>query len=87
MKIYEDPRNLSPLTPAMFLFEKSESKVTDFDKIDAKHCRQRIRFPMKLLEQLRRRFRKEYLRQLIQKRKEQISIKVGDMVFIGDDFK
>ncbi|GFU50041.1 hypothetical protein NPIL_119211 [Nephila pilipes] len=45
---------------------------------------------MKLLEQLRRQFRQEYLGQLIQKRnlsKEQISIKICHMVFIGDDFK
>ncbi|GBM48690.1 hypothetical protein AVEN_114580-1 [Araneus ventricosus] len=86
----EDPRDLSSLTPAMFLLEKSESRVSDIDEIDDKHYLQRVRYRIKLLEGLRGRFRKEYLGQLIQNRnlsREHLSVEVGDMAFLGDDYK
>ncbi|GBL91767.1 hypothetical protein AVEN_71402-1 [Araneus ventricosus] len=72
----------------MFLLEKSQSRVSHIDKIVAKHYRQRVRYRMKLLEELRGRFRKEYLGQLIWNlSREHRSIKVGDMVFLVDDYK
>ncbi|XP_071033107.1 uncharacterized protein, partial [Parasteatoda tepidariorum] len=86
----EDSTDLKPLTPAMFLLDNSETKVIDIDMVDAQHCRKRIRYRIQLIESLRKRFRKEYLGQLILKQNlkgKNIDISVGEVVLIGDDFK
>ncbi|GBM65825.1 hypothetical protein AVEN_12883-1 [Araneus ventricosus] len=57
----EESRELVPLTPSMFLIENRFSDVTDFEAIDQSHFQNRIRFPSKLLNDLRQRFRREYL--------------------------
>ncbi|XP_035222808.1 uncharacterized protein LOC118195583, partial [Stegodyphus dumicola] len=67
-----------------------ESDVTDIDTVDTNHLRKRIRFRAKLMEDLRVRFRKEYLGLLIQKRQQNShfpNIRVNDVVLIGDDIK
>ncbi|GFX09518.1 integrase catalytic domain-containing protein [Trichonephila clavipes] len=71
-----------------FLFEIPIADTKDLDVRDANHYRKRLRFRAKVIEELKKRFRDEYLGQLIQRQKQhtQLSnIQVGDIVLIGDD--
>lgn len=84
----EDTDDLVPISPSMFLIEKPESGVTDIDAVDSTHFRKRIRYRMRLVEELRKRFRKEYLSQLLQKsskKKRSPELKLGEIVLVGDD--
>ncbi|GBN44278.1 hypothetical protein AVEN_211377-1 [Araneus ventricosus] len=86
----EDMQNLTPVTPAMCLFDISTAEVKDLDVRDANHFRKRLRFRAKVIEELRKRFRSEYLGQLIQRQKQDpqsSNIREGDIVLIGDDVK
>ncbi|CAL1286305.1 unnamed protein product [Larinioides sclopetarius] len=86
----EDMLDLAAITPAMFLFERSTAEVKDLDMRDANHFRKRLRFRAKMMEELRKRFRIEYLGQLIQRQKQNpqsLNISEGDIVLIGDDVK
>ncbi|CAL1297242.1 unnamed protein product [Larinioides sclopetarius] len=88
----EDMLDLAAITPAMFLFERSTAEVKDLDMRDANHFRKRLRFRAKMMEELRKRFRIEYLGQLIQRQKQNpqsksSNISEGDIVLIGDDVK
>ncbi|GFU80906.1 integrase catalytic domain-containing protein [Trichonephila clavipes] len=65
--IPENPQELIPLTPAMFLIENRCSDTTDIDELNSRDLRKRIKYRIKLLSDLRQRFRKEYLSELIQK--------------------
>ncbi|GFU73708.1 uncharacterized protein TNCV_21931 [Trichonephila clavipes] len=82
----EDPDELSALTPFMFLQEIREVGVPDLDMIDSKRLNKRCAYKLKLRQDLRNRFRNEYLG--IQKDysrvKGESSIKEGDLVLIGD---
>ncbi|GBN57054.1 hypothetical protein AVEN_211797-1 [Araneus ventricosus] len=81
---------MQDLTPAMFFFEISTAEVKDLDVRDANHFRERLRFRAKVIEELRKRFRSEYLGQLIQRQKQDpqsSNIREGDIVLIGDDVK
>ncbi|GBM50957.1 hypothetical protein AVEN_114610-1 [Araneus ventricosus] len=62
----EDMQDLTLVTPAMFLFDISTAEVKDLDVRDANHFRKRLRFRAKVIEELRKRFKSEYLGQLIQ---------------------
>ncbi|GBM89270.1 hypothetical protein AVEN_180421-1 [Araneus ventricosus] len=86
----EDMQDLTPITPAMFLFDISTAEVKDLDVRDANHFRKRLRFRAKVIEELRKRFRSENLDQLIQRQKQDpqsSNIREGDIVLIGDDVK
>ncbi|GFW95066.1 integrase catalytic domain-containing protein [Trichonephila clavipes] len=77
-------------TPARFLFEIPTADTKDLDVRDANLFRKRLRFRAKVIEELKRRFRNEYLGQLIQRQKQHYqssNIQVGDIVLIGDDWK
>ncbi|GBM09146.1 hypothetical protein AVEN_226671-1 [Araneus ventricosus] len=83
-------QDLTPITPAMFLFDVSTAEVKDLDVRDANHFRKRLRFRAKVIEELRKRFRSEYLGQLIQRQKQyplSSNIREGDIILIGDDVK
>ncbi|GFX67811.1 integrase catalytic domain-containing protein [Trichonephila clavipes] len=83
-------QDLTPITPARFLFEIPTADTKDLDVRDANHFRKRLRFRAKVIEELKRRFRNEYLGQLIQRQKQHpqsSNIQVGDIVLIGDDWK
>ena len=45
----------------------------------------RFKRKQEIIEHLRKRFRKEYLSQLILKGKKSRKLKVGDVVLVGDD--
>lgn len=86
----EDTDDLVPLTPAMFLLDNANLSAVDVDEIEARHCRMRVKYRARVMEDLRRRFRREYLSQLIQKKesnKNAFSVKRGDVVIIGDDLR
>ncbi|GFT18645.1 integrase catalytic domain-containing protein [Trichonephila clavipes] len=80
--------DLTPITPARFLFEIPTADTKDLDVRDANHFRKRLRFRANVIEELKRRFRNEYLGQLIERRKQHpqsSNIQLSDIVLIGDD--
>ncbi|GFV62224.1 integrase catalytic domain-containing protein [Trichonephila clavipes] len=85
----EDMQDLTPITPARFLFEIPTANTKDLDVRAANHFRKRLRFRAKVIEELKRRLRNEYLGQLIQQQKhpQSSNIQVGDIVRIRDDWK
>ncbi|GFV37965.1 integrase catalytic domain-containing protein [Trichonephila clavipes] len=64
--ISENPQELIPLTPVMFLIENRCSDTTDFDELNSRDLRKRMKYRIKLLSDLRQRFRKEYLTKIIE---------------------
>ncbi|GFW99305.1 integrase catalytic domain-containing protein [Trichonephila clavipes] len=82
-------QDLTPITPARFLFEKPTADTKDLDVRDANHFPKRLRFRAKVIEELKRRFRNEYVGQ-IQRQKQHpqsSNLQVSDIVLIGDDWK
>ncbi|GFX30428.1 transposable element Tc1 transposase [Trichonephila clavipes] len=82
-------KELIPLTPAMFLIENRCSDTTDIDELNSRDLRKRMKYRIKLLSDLRQRFRKEYLSELIQKENDNRvrEPRIGEMVLIGNDNK
>ncbi|GFW38668.1 integrase catalytic domain-containing protein [Trichonephila clavipes] len=82
-------KELIPLTPAMFLIENRCSDTTDIDELNSRDLRKRMKYRIKLLSDLRQRFRKEYLSELIQKQNDNRvrEPRIGEMVLIGNDNK
>ncbi|XP_072389317.1 uncharacterized protein [Diabrotica undecimpunctata] len=82
-----DPNDLIPLTPMMFLRDQTESGVPDCDAVDQKALSRKVVYRQKLVDDLRRRFRNEYLGQLKLwfKGRSSQQVKVGDMVLVGND--
>ncbi|GFT10280.1 integrase catalytic domain-containing protein [Trichonephila clavipes] len=64
--ISENPQELIPLTPGMFLIENRCSDTTDIDELNSRDLRKRMKYRIKLLSDLRQRFRKEYLTKIIE---------------------
>ena len=87
--VSENPQELVPLTPDMFLIENRSSNVEDIDQLNRQSLVKRIKYRSKLLDDLRQRFRKEYLSQLVQKHNEKRcrEPEIGEIVLIGDDNK
>ncbi|GFY54687.1 integrase catalytic domain-containing protein [Trichonephila inaurata madagascariensis] len=87
--ISENPQELIPLTPAMFLIENRCSDNTDINELNSRELRKRLKYRINFLRDLRQRFRKEYLRELIQKQNNNRvrEPQVGEMVLIGNDNK
>ncbi|GFW75819.1 integrase catalytic domain-containing protein [Trichonephila clavipes] len=88
--VSEDMQDLTPITPVRFLFEISTADTKDLDVRDANHFRKRLKFRAKVIEELKRTFRNEYLGQLSQRQKQHpqsLNIQVDDIVLIGDDWK
>jgi len=83
----DDPRELRPITPKMFLQEQQQSGVEDFDQVDRETLQRRAQYREELSQHLRKRFRSEYLGQLRQfnNKSPTRSISVGEVVLIGDD--
>ncbi|GFU97562.1 integrase catalytic domain-containing protein [Trichonephila clavipes] len=85
----ENPEELIPLTPSMFLISNKNSNIEDIEELNSNSLNKRIKYRNKLLKDLRQRFRNEYLSQLIQKHNEKRSRKpqIGEVVLVGDDNK
>ncbi|GFQ89922.1 integrase catalytic domain-containing protein [Trichonephila clavata] len=88
--VSEDVNDLSPLTPAMFLQEIETSDVTDIDCLDHQEINKRIRHVQAIREQLKKRFRIEYLGQLreqTQRHRKSRPLTVGDVVVLESNLK
>ncbi|XP_070524564.1 uncharacterized protein [Cardiocondyla obscurior] len=85
--ISEDPDDLKPLSPSVFLQEISEVRMRDCDMFYQTKLDKKPKCKQKIFENLRKRFRDEYLRQLLfKKRKREIrKVQIGNIVLIGDD--
>jgi len=83
----DNPDDLKPLSPSMFLQEIREFGVPDYDMLCREKLNKKWRYKQKIIEDLRKRFRTEYLGQLRLKndKKENRKIEIGDIVLIGDD--
>ncbi|GFY50314.1 integrase catalytic domain-containing protein [Trichonephila inaurata madagascariensis] len=83
-------QDLTPITPGKFLFGIPTVDTKDLEVQDANHFRKRLRFRAKVIEEIKRRFRNEYLGQLIQRQKQHpqsSNVHVGHIILIGDDWK
>ncbi|GBM84458.1 hypothetical protein AVEN_158423-2-1, partial [Araneus ventricosus] len=87
--VAENPEELIPLAPSMFLIESRNSNTGDIEELNSSILNKRIKYRSKLLKDLRQRFRKEYLGQLVQKYNEKHSRNpsVVEIVLVGDDNK
>ncbi|GFU44115.1 integrase catalytic domain-containing protein [Trichonephila clavipes] len=87
--VSENPEELIPLTPSMFLISNKNSNIEDIEELNSNRLNKRIKYRSKLLKDLRQRFRNEYLSQLIQKHNEKESRdpQIGEVVLVGDDNK
>jgi hypothetical protein len=84
--VSEDVEDLIPLTPAMFLHETRSWEVPDLDHLESHGFGRRYAYRQKLRDDLRSRFRKEYLGALSYRGvKRNQFVKVGDVVLIGSD--
>ena len=85
--ISNDPNDLMALTPNMFLQEIREVGIPDLDLIDTVDIREKYSHNNKLRDDLRRRFRSEYLGQLRDNKQltENRVLSVGDLILIGSD--
>ncbi|GBM51735.1 hypothetical protein AVEN_175305-1 [Araneus ventricosus] len=61
----DDPNELRAIKPSDFIQGIKGNETVDLDIADAKHLRKRIRYLQNLRCQLRQRFQKEYLAELI----------------------
>jgi len=81
--VTEDPEDLVPLTPAMFLHEIPTSVTDDLDACGFQKVYEDRK---KLIDEFKMRFRKEYLALLVQKGKgSSINFQEGDVVLVGSD--
>ncbi|GBM78861.1 hypothetical protein AVEN_157819-1 [Araneus ventricosus] len=71
--VAENPEELIHFTPSMFLIENRRSNTGDIEELNSSSLNKRIKYRSKLLKDLRQRFRKEYLGQLVQKHNEKHS--------------
>ncbi|GFW36054.1 integrase catalytic domain-containing protein [Trichonephila clavipes] len=61
----DDPKELKPLTPVHFIQDIKERETFDLDLIDSQHILKRVRYLHTLRSNLRKRFYKEYLGELV----------------------
>ena len=77
--ISEDPCDLKPLSPSIFLQNIHEYGVPDCDMLYRAKLNTKLKHRQKFFEDIRKRFRTEYLSQLLMKngKKETRKIKLG----------
>ncbi|GFW95221.1 DUF5641 domain-containing protein [Trichonephila clavipes] len=84
--IHEDPNELLPLSPAMFIHGNSNCETPNLDQVDRSSLVKRTKYLQKLREDLRQRFRNEYLALLVHRgTRRNDALEVGDVVLIGHD--
>ncbi|GIY98472.1 reverse transcriptase [Caerostris extrusa] len=86
--IYDDPNKLRAIKPSDFIQDIKVNETMDLNIVDAKHLRKRIRYLQNLRYQLRQRFQKEYLSELIrspQSFSKRRNLSPGDIVLVGSD--
>jgi len=87
--VTEDLEDLIPLTPAMFLHDTAYPGVSDLELLEASGFQKLFQNRKKYLQEIKMRFRREYLSLLVHRGKQKVVKKfnVGDVVFIGSDDK
>ncbi|CAL1671955.1 unnamed protein product [Lasius platythorax] len=86
----EEGEETMPISPAMFISDIRENKIPDLDQIDKSHFAKRLRYRQRLKEELRKRFRIQYLGQLARRNKQKKptrTVEIGDLVLIGNDLQ
>ncbi|GFS54017.1 DUF5641 domain-containing protein [Trichonephila clavipes] len=83
--IHEDPNELLPLSPAMFIHGNSNCETPDLDQVDRSSLVKRTKYLQKLREDLRQRFRNEYLTLLVHRGTRKNALEMGDVELIGHD--
>ncbi|GFW72717.1 integrase catalytic domain-containing protein [Trichonephila clavipes] len=63
--VSDDPNETTAITPAHFIQDIRGSEVHDLDIIDSKHVLKRVRYLQNIRDNLRKRFQKEYLGELV----------------------
>jgi len=87
--VTEDPEDLQPLTPAMFLQEIEYPNVNDRELLEQDDFQNMCQYRKEFMEEIKRRFRQEYLSQLVSRGKEKVvrEFQVGEVVLLGNDNK
>ncbi|XP_018403170.1 PREDICTED: uncharacterized protein LOC108780080 [Cyphomyrmex costatus] len=86
----EEAAEAVAITPAMFLQDIQEEGIPDLDQIGRTQLAKNLRYRQRLKEELRKRFRIQYLGQLSRwsKRKyNTISVLVGDIILVVNDLQ
>ena len=85
--VSEDPDDLAPLSPSSFLQENVTVGLPEFNMINHSELNKKLRYRKKILEDLKQRFRTEYLGSLLTKERKQEKRTVSDRyeMLIGDD--
>ncbi|GBN52834.1 hypothetical protein AVEN_40769-1 [Araneus ventricosus] len=81
----DDPKELKPLTPAHFIQDIKGRETFDLDLIDSQHILKRVRYLHTLRSNLRKRFYKEYLGELVRSPKvasKRKMISPGEIVIV-----
>ncbi|XP_050306311.1 uncharacterized protein LOC126743323 [Anthonomus grandis grandis] len=83
----EDSTDLAPLTPSLFLREQTDWGLPDCDSVDRASLCRKARHIQRLRDDLRARFRTEYMGQLklLSKNAKCSPVRIGDVVLIGND--
>lgn len=83
----EDPNELIALTPSLFLRDQAEYGLPDCDAVDNASLNRKVRKIQTLRENLRVRFRSEYLGQLklVNDKRTTRSATLGELVLVGSD--
>ncbi len=87
--VSEDPEDLIPLTPSLILTGCHSPNIPEAELVDGKGLSKRWEYIQRIRTDLRSRYKKEYLGQMASSRgpKENRSIKVGDVVIVGQENK
>uniref|UniRef100_A0A0A9W2L7 Pro-Pol polyprotein n=1 Tax=Lygus hesperus TaxID=30085 RepID=A0A0A9W2L7_LYGHE len=86
--VSEDPTDPLPISPQMFLHEIMEIGVPDCDQLNSKSLNRRIKYRQAKAEELRQRFRSEYLGGLTFASKDSTNTRgprIGEVVVLGND--
>src|SRR5436190_3420933 len=84
--VSSDSEDLIPLSPSLFMQDISNNEILDIDEMEKISISRRWRYIQKMREDLRARFKKEYLGMLVNHGHfKKSDIKKGDVVLIGSD--
>jgi len=88
--ITDEADDMAVITPNMFLRDTKEDGIPDLDQINRTHFTKRLRYCQRLREELRKRFRIEYLGSLATSNKREFfftKLKVNDIVLVANDLQ
>ncbi|UYV69519.1 hypothetical protein LAZ67_6003889 [Cordylochernes scorpioides] len=87
--VSNDPNDLETISPSMFLQEQTDVEFPECQNMGSNPTTQKLRYLSKLREELKSRFRKEYLSLLVQRNRRIYNPKLqaGDVVLVGMDNK